>query len=80
MRGIRNIRCVGIAPGYTETTMLTGMNQDALKALLEDVHIGRLVKPEEIASMIGFCVENGALNATTIEITGGLCYPHGIAK
>ena len=80
MRGIRNIRCVGIAPGYTETSMLTGMNQDALKALLEDVHIGRLVKPEEIASMIGFCVENGALNATTIEITGGLCYPHGIAK
>jgi 3-oxoacyl-[acyl-carrier protein] reductase len=80
MRGIRNIRCVGIAPGYTETTMLTGMNQDALKALLEDVHIGRLVKPDEIASMIGFCVENGALNATTIEITGGLCYPHGIAK
>ena len=80
MRGIRNIRCVGIAPGYTATTMLTGMNQDALKALLEDVHIGRLVEPDEIASMIGFCVENGALNATTIEITGGLCYPHGIAK
>ena len=80
MRGIRNIRCVGIAPGYTATTMLTGMNQDALKALLEDVHIGRLVEPDEIASMIGICVENGALNATTIEITGGLCYPHGIAK
>ena len=80
MRGIRNIRCVGIAPGYTATTMLTGMNQEALKALLEDVHIGRLVEPDEIASMIGYCVENGALNATTIEITGGLCYPHGIAK
>ena len=80
MRGIRNIRCIGIAPGYTATTMLTGMNQEALKALLEDVHIGRLVEPDEIASMIGYCVENGALNATTIEITGGLCYPHGIAK
>jgi len=80
MRGIRNIRCVGIAPGYTATPMLTGMNQDALKAILEDVHIGRLVAPEEIAAMIGHCVENGALNATTIEITGGLCYPKGIAK
>lgn len=80
MRGIRHIRCVGIAPGYTATTMLTGMNQDALKSLLADVHIGRLLDPDEIASMIGFCVENGALNATTIEITGGLCYPNGIAK
>jgi 3-oxoacyl-[acyl-carrier protein] reductase len=80
MRGIRNIRCVGIAPGYTATPMLTGMNQEALKAILADVHLGRLVAPEEIASMIGYCVENEALNATTIEITGGLCYPKGIAK
>ncbi|MEX8520593.1 MAG: SDR family NAD(P)-dependent oxidoreductase [Leptothrix sp. (in: b-proteobacteria)] len=80
MRGIHNVRCVGIAPGYTATPMLTGMNQDALKAILADVHIGRLIEPEEIAEMIGYCVTNGALNATTIEITGGLCYPKGIAK
>ena len=80
MRGIRNIRCVAIAPGYTATPMLTGMNQDALKAILEDVHLGRLVEPTEIASLIGTCIENEALNATTIEITGGLCYPKGIAK
>jgi 3-oxoacyl-[acyl-carrier protein] reductase len=80
MRGIRNVRCVAVAPGYTATPMLTGMNQDALRAILQDVHLGRLVAPEEIASMIGYCVENEALNATTIEITGGLCYPGGIAK
>ena len=80
MRGIRNVRCVAIAPGYTATPMLTGMNQDALKAILEDVHLGRLVAPEEIASMIGYAAQNEALNATTIEITGGLCYPKGIAK
>ncbi len=80
MRGIKNIRCVGIAPGYTATPMLTGMNQDALKKILQDVHIGRLVQPEEIAALIGHCVENGAINATTLEITGGLCYEHGIAK
>ena len=80
MRGIHNIRCVGIAPGYTATPMLTGMNQEALKGLLHEVQIGRLVQPEEIAQLIGHCVENGAIDATTIEITGGLCYEHGIAK
>lgn len=80
MRGIRNVRCVAIAPGYTGTPMLTGMNQDALAAILKDVHIDRLIDPEEIASLIGHCVENGAINATTLEITGGLCYPGGIAK
>ena len=80
LRGIRNIRVVGIAPGYTETGLLAQMNQEALKAILQDVHLGRLVRPEEIADMIGYCVKNAALNATTIEITGGLCYPKGIAK
>ena len=80
MRGIRHVRCVGIAPGYTATPMLTGMNQDALKAILADVHLDRLVEPEEIASLIGHCIENQAINATTLEITGGLCYPKGIAK
>jgi len=80
MRNIRNIRCVAVAPGYTATPMLTGMNQDALKSILADVHLDRLVAPEEIASLIGYIATNEALNATTIEITGGLCYPKGIAK
>jgi 3-oxoacyl-[acyl-carrier protein] reductase len=80
LRGIRHIRCVGIAPGYTATPMLTGMNQSALHTILEDVHIDRLIEPDEIAELIAHCVSNEALNATTIEITGGLCYPHGIAK
>ena len=80
LRGIKNIRCVGVAPGYTATPMLTGMNQEALKAILADVHLGRLIAPEEIAALIAHCVENEALNATTLEVTGGLCYPGGIAK
>lgn len=80
LRKIRHIRCVGIAPGYTETTILQGMNQDALQAILKDVHLGRLIKPQEIAEMIAYCAQNEALNATTIEITGGLCFPGNIAK
>jgi NAD(P)-dependent dehydrogenase (short-subunit alcohol dehydrogenase family) len=57
-----------------------GMNQDALKTLLADVPIGRLVEPTEIAALIGHCAENNALNATTKEITGGLCNSRGVAK
>ena len=43
MRGIKDIRVIGIAPGYAATPILTGMNQKALEAILKDVHIGRLV-------------------------------------
>lgn len=80
LRKIRNIRCVAIAPGYTETRILQEMNQDALQAILKDVHLGRLIRPEEIADMIAYCAHNEALNATTIEITGGLCFAGNIAK
>lgn len=80
LRKIRNIRCVAIAPGYTETRILQEMNQDALQAILKDVHLGRLIRPEEIADMIAYCAQNEALNATTIEITGGLCFAGNIAK
>lgn len=80
LRKIRNIRCVGIAPGYTETRILQDMNQEALEAILKDVHLGRLIKPKEIADMIAYCAQNEALNATTVEITGGLCFPGNIAK
>jgi 3-oxoacyl-[acyl-carrier protein] reductase len=80
MRGIHNIRCVAIAPGYTETKILRDMNQQALAQILQDVHLGRLIKPEEIADLIAYCAKNQALNATTIEITGGLCFEGNIAK
>jgi 3-oxoacyl-[acyl-carrier protein] reductase len=79
MRGIRNIRCVAIAPGYVGTPMVKGMNQEALAGILKGVHIGRLIEPDEIASAIAYCVENEAIDATCLEITGGLI-SSGLAK
>jgi 3-oxoacyl-[acyl-carrier protein] reductase len=74
MCGIRNIRVVGIAPGYTATEGLMSLSQGTLDGLLKDVHLGRLVETEELASTIKHMVENEAINATTIEVTGGLTY------
>ena len=80
MRGIKNIRVVGIAPGYTSTPLLEKMNQEVLDSLIKDVHLGRLVNPLEISSLIMHCAQNEAINATTIEITGGICFSQAIAK
>jgi 3-oxoacyl-[acyl-carrier protein] reductase len=80
IRKIRNIRVVAIAPGYVNTAILKGMNQEALAAILKDVHRGKLVEPEEIAACIMHCIENDAINATTIEVTGGLTYARSRAK
>lgn len=45
--------------------------------MLKDIHLGRLIEPDEIVDLINLimhCIQNEAINATTIEITGRLCY------
>jgi len=79
MRGVKNVRCVAIAPGYVGTPMVKGMNQEALAGLLKGVHLGRLIEPSEIADSILFAAQNDSMNATCIEITGGLI-ANGLAK
>lgn len=79
MRGIQNIRCVAIAPGYVGTPMVKGMNQEALAGILKGVHINRLIEPSEIADIIAFAAQNEAIDATCLEITGGLI-SNGLAK
>jgi 3-oxoacyl-[acyl-carrier protein] reductase len=66
------IRCVAIAPGYVGTPMVKGMSQKALEKILEQVPIGRLVEPAEVASLIGELYRNEALAGETFFIHGGL--------
>lgn len=80
MKGITNIRVVAVSPGYVATPILKNMNQEALAAITKDVHIQRLVEPEEIASAVMYAVQNDAVDATDLEVTGGLCFAKSRAK
>lgn len=72
-RGIADrIRCVAVAPGYVGTPMVKGMNQKALEKIVQDVPIGRLVEPEEVASFVGELYRNEALAGDVFFIHGGL--------
>jgi len=66
------IRCVAVAPGYVGTEMVKDMNQKALDKILSNVPIGRLVDPEEVASLIGELYRNEALAGEVFFIHGGL--------
>lgn len=74
MCGIKNIRVVGLAPGYTATEGLKSLDRDTLTGILKDVHMGRLVETAELASTIKHVIENEAIDGTTIEVTGGVTY------
>ena len=72
-RGVADrIRCVAVAPGYVATPILKDMNQKALSRILENVPIGRLIEPEEVASLACELYRNEALSADVYFIHGGL--------
>lgn len=72
-RGLSSrIRCVAVAPGYVGTAMVKSMNPKALDAILEQVPIGRLIEPEEVAALVGELYRNEALAGDVFYIDGGL--------
>jgi NAD(P)-dependent dehydrogenase (short-subunit alcohol dehydrogenase family) len=71
-----------VCPGYVDTPMTdatvaeisarTGRSDAQARLALEKRQpIGRLVTPEEVASVVALCVENGAVNGQGINVDGG---------
>ena len=72
-RGVADrIRCVAVAPGYVATEMVRGMNRKALDRIVSEIPIGRLVEPEEVASLVGELYRNEAMAGDVFFIHGGL--------
>lgn len=65
------IRCSAIAPGYVGTPMVKDMNQKALDGITAKVPIGRLIEPEEVASLACEMFRNEAMAGDTFFIHGG---------
>jgi len=66
------IRCVAIAPGYVGTPMVRGMRQNVLDKIIDQVPIGRLIDPYEVASLVGELYRNEAIAGEVFFIHGGL--------
>ncbi|MFP5213870.1 MAG: SDR family NAD(P)-dependent oxidoreductase [Acidobacteriota bacterium] len=72
-RGLADrLRCVAVAPGYVATPMVENMPQKALDGVLSQVPIGRLIEPDEVASLVGELYRNEALAGDVFFIHGGL--------
>jgi 3-oxoacyl-[acyl-carrier protein] reductase len=72
-RGLADkIRCVAVAPGYVGTPMVKGMPSKVLEKIIDQVPIGRLIEPEEVAAFVGDIYRNEALAGDVFYIHGGL--------
>jgi glucose 1-dehydrogenase len=71
-----NVLVVGVGPGAVATPINTATINDPtlLQKLNSAIPLGRLAKPEEIASVVAFLAGDGAsyLTATTIFADGGI--------
>jgi glucose 1-dehydrogenase len=73
-----NITINSIAPGAVETPINTNLLHDPvkLKALLENIPLGRLGKPEDVASLASFLASHECdyMTGTTVFVDGGLLW------
>jgi len=66
-----NVRVNAVAPGFIETDMVAGLDQ---KKILDLIPMKRLGKPEEVAEVISFLLQenSGYITGQIIRIDGGL--------
>jgi acetoacetyl-CoA reductase len=69
----RNITVNAIAPGYTDTAMVSAVRPEVLEQILKTVPTGRLANPAEVARCVVFLAadEAGFITGITLSINGG---------
>ena len=75
--GSRNITVNAVAPGFIATDMTHGLTEPQKEMLLQQVPLGRLGQPEDIASAVLFLVSDAAsyITGETLHINGGMYMP-----
>lgn len=71
--GKSSVNVNAVAPGLTETDMMKDAPQSVIDAALAEIVLGRLGKPEEVASVVAFLCSEAARHITgeVIRVDGG---------
>jgi len=69
--GPSNIRVNSIAPGIIETAMNKDLNGEDLQEIINQIPLGRIAKPEEIAKSIKWLIEDEYVTGQVISVDGG---------
>lgn len=69
----KNITVNTISPGYIDTPMLATVGEEIMKAIIAEIPVGRLGKPEEIAEAVAFLASEHAafITGANLDANGG---------
>ncbi len=72
--GSRNITVNCIAPGFIETDMTSGLSEEQQKALIGQIPLGHLGKPQDVAHAVVFVASPHAsyITGQEIHVNGGM--------
>lgn len=69
----RNILVNSVAPGFIDTEMTQELPEEIKNKAMEEILLGRVGKPEEIAEVVAFLAKKGSyINGSVIHVNGGL--------
>jgi len=72
--GSRNITVNCVAPGFIDTDMTRVLGEEQTAALTQQIPLGRLGEPEDIAHAVAFLAgpQAGYITGTTLHVNGGM--------
>ncbi len=75
--GSRGVTVNVVAPGFIATDMTRDLPEDAKKSLTEQIALGRLGEPADIARAVAFLAGPGAsyITGETLHVNGGMYMP-----
>ena len=72
--GSRNITCNAVAPGFIETAMTAVLSDELKQNAVQQIPLGRVGTPEDVASAIAFLASDEAAYITghVLNVNGGM--------